>query len=426
MNFMCRSLRLVSAITLVQAVLSAADVTAFVGARIVDGTGKPPIDSGVIVVRDGRIDAVGPKSSVKPPKDASVVDLTGKTITPGFHAAHVHISDVRGVEPPAYTAENTERQLGVYGRYGITTLWSLGGEQPPAFEARAKNGTPGARRSRLYVSGAIITGDTPEAAREMIAKVAADKPDILKIRVDDQLGTAKKMPPAVYKAVIEEAHKRGLRVAAHIYYLEDAKDLLRSGVDVIAHSVRDREIDTEFISLMKARNVPYCPTLTREVSTFAYETTPAFFADPFFQREADPAVVAQLKEPARQEAMRQSSSAQTYKKALEVAKRNLAKAANAGLLIVMGTDSGAGANRFQGYFEHMEMEMMAEAGMTAQHIIRSATSDAARAMKLANSGVIAKGAVADFNVFDRDPSADIRNTKTLQSVWVAGRQVPGR
>lgn len=418
---MIQWMRLLPALALGHAVLCAADVSAFVGARILDGTAKPPIDAGVIVVRDGRIDAVGPKGSIQIPKDARIIDLAGKTITPGFHATHVHISDVHGLQRPAYTAENTERQLGVYARYGITTLWSLGGEQEPAFEARRKQPL---NRSRLYLSGEIIIGDTPEAAREMVARVAATKPDILKIRVDDQLGTAKKMAPAVYKAVIDEAHRRGLRVAAHIFYLDDAKELLRSGVDMIAHSVRDKEIDNEFISLMKARSIPYCPTLTREISTFAYESAPAFFNDPFFQSEADPQVVAQLKEPARQEAMRQSRSAQAYKKGLEIAKRNLAKASQAGLLIVMGTDSGASANRFQGYFEHLELDMMADAGMTPQQILRSATGDAARAMKLANAGVIAKGAVADFNVFDRDPSSDIRNTKTLHSVWIAGNQVP--
>ncbi|HYP05558.1 MAG TPA: amidohydrolase family protein [Bryobacteraceae bacterium] len=418
------ALRCLSALLVGGSTLIAADITAFTGARIIDGTTRPPIDSGVIVVRDGRIEAVGPSAAVRPPKGARIVDLKGKTVTPGFHATHVHISDVRGIQPPAYTAENTERQLGVYARYGITTLWSLGGEQAPAFEARSRNADPSVTRSRLYVSGEIITGDTPDAARAMVAKVAATKPDIIKIRVDDMLGAAKKMPPAVYKAIIDEAHRRGLRVTAHIYYLEDAKDLLRSGVDMLAHSVRDREIDEEFVSLMKARNVPFCPTLTREISAFAYETTPSFFDDPFFQREADPQVVAQLKEPARQQAMRESRAAQTYKKALEVAKRNLAKAAQAGLFIVMGTDSGAGANRFQGYFEHMEMELMAEAGMTPQHVIRSATADAARAMKLADSGVISRGAWADLNVFDRDPSADIRNTRTLHSVWIAGREVP--
>jgi imidazolonepropionase-like amidohydrolase len=412
MSFMLLRVHLVAFLA---TALALADVTAFVGARLLDGTNKPPIADAVLVVRDGRIEAVGARSAVKPPRDARIIDVSGKTITPGFHATHVHITG----------ASSVEQQLGVYTRYGITTLWSLGGEPAGAFDARQKQDTPSLNRARLYLAGDIITGTTPDAARQMVAKVAATKPDILKIRVDDQLGTTKKMEAAVYKAIIDEAHKRGLRVAAHIFYLEDAKELLRSGVDMIAHSVRDKEIDDEFISLMKARNVPYCPTLTREISTFIYESTPAFFDDPFFKSEADARVVAELKEPQRQQAMRSSRSAQAYKKALDIAKRNLAKAAQASLLVVMGTDSGASANRFQGYFEHVEMQMMVDSGMSPQQVLRSATGDAARAMKLDNMGVIAKGAWADFNVFDRDPSADIANTKTLHSVWVAGNRIAG-
>ncbi len=246
---------------------------------------------------------------------------------------------------------------------------------------------------------------------------------IIKIRVDDNLGTVAKMPPAVYRAIIDEAHQRGLRVAAHIFYLEDAKDLLRAGVDFIAHSVRDREIDDEFITLMKRRNIPYCPTLTREISTFVYESTPAFFSDPFFLREADREVVAQLNEPQRQEAMRRSASAQAYKTALAVAQRNLKRAADAGLLIAMGTDAGPFANRFQGYFEHLEMELMAEAGLTTAQILRSATLDAAHALQVEGIGALTKGAWADFIVLDRDPLKDIRHTRSLSSVRIAGNQV---
>jgi imidazolonepropionase-like amidohydrolase len=233
------------------------------------------------------------------------------------------------------------------------------------------------------------------------------------------------MAPEVYRAVIDEAHQRGLRVAAHIFYLEDAKDLLRAGVDFIAHSVRDKEIDDEFISLMKKRDIPYCPTLTREISAFVYESTPPFFSDPLFLREADRDVVAQLQEPQRQEAMRKSLSAQRYKSGLTVAKLNLKKAADAGLLVVMGTDSGAFANRFQGYFEHLEMEMMAEAGLTPAQILRSATGDAARALRVDGIGAITKGAWADFVVLERDSLKDIRNTHGIASVWIGGNQVRG-
>src|SRR5262249_6227631 len=284
---------------------------------------------------------------------------------------------------------------------------------------------PSLDRTRIYLAGDVITGKTPQEARLMVAKVAATKPDIIKIRVDDNLGATPKMTPDVYRAVIEEAHQRGLRVAAHIFYLEDAKDLLRAGADFIAHSVRDKEIDDEFISLMKKRDIPYCPTLTRELSTFVYESTPSFFSDPFFLREADREVVAQLQEPQRQEAMRKSAPAQLYKEALTVARRNLKKAADAGLLIVMGTDAGPFVNRFQGYFEHLELEMMAEAGLTPAQILRAATSDAARAMKLDRVGALTKGAWADFVGLERDPLKDIRSTRNIASVWIAGNQVKG-
>src|SRR6185503_16716874 len=203
----------------------------------------------------------------------------------------------------------------------------------------------------------------------------------------------------------------------------DAKDVLRAGADFIAHSVRDKDIDEEFISLMKKRNIGYCPTFTREISTFVYESTPAFFSDPFFLGEADRDVVAQLQEPQRQEAMRKSQSAQRYKAALVMAKRNLKKASDAGLLVAVGTDSGPFANRFQGYFEHLEMEMMAEAGLTPAQILRSATIDAARAMKLDSVGVLKAGAWADFVVLDRNPAQDIRNTRTISGVRIAANPV---
>src|SRR5262249_3117597 len=156
--------------------------------------------------------------------------LAGKTVIPGLISTHVHISDVQGTATRAYTEQNTLRQLGVFARYGITTVMSLGGEQAPAYAARDAQRTPARARTRASLAGEIVTGRTAEDARQMVAKVAATHPDIIKIRVDDNLGTTTKMPPDVYRAVIDEAHRLGLRVAAHIFYLEDAKDLLRAGV----------------------------------------------------------------------------------------------------------------------------------------------------------------------------------------------------
>lgn len=351
-----------------------------------------------VLVRDGKIAAIG--KNIKAPKGADVVDAKGKFLLPGFVSAHVHVID--GKEP---------RQLQLYARYGITTVWSLGGEKKAAFDLRAAQNTTALDRARIYVSGDVITATTPEEARAKVTEVAALRPDVIKIRVDDNLGSSTKMKPEVYNAVIEEAHKHRLPAAVHIFYLADAKDALRAGADIIAHSVRDREIDDEFLALMKQRNIPYIPTLTREVSAFAYETTPAFFADPFFQKEADPAVIAQLQDPAKQEAMAKSMFARGYKRGLAMAKINLKKAADAGLRIEMGTDSGAAPNRFEGYFEHLEMWMMAEAGLTPAQILRYA----ARPIKT--------GDWADLVLLDSNPLDDIRNTKTIESVWIAGNRI---
>ena len=399
-------------------------VKIFTGARAPAIAGQQAQGPATIVTRNGRIDTIAVNAPVPPPAGAEVIDLTGKFLMPGFVAAHVHITDIDGIKPRAYTDENTLRQLRLFARYGITTVYSLGGEEAPAFKARETQETPALDRARIYLSGTIVTAGTPAAAREAVAQLAAAKVDVVKIRVDDNLGSGQKMAPEVYRAVIDEAHARKLRVSAHIFYLEDAKSLLKAGVDMIAHSVRDVEIDDEFIALMKARNVPYCPTLTREVATFVYESTPAVFADPFFTREADKDLVARLQEPARQEAMRNSQSAQRYKQALVIARRNLKKASDAGVLIAMGTDSGAFPERFQGYFEHLEMAMMVESGLTPAQVLAASTADAAKAMGLTDVGVLVPGARADFVVLDRNPGASISNTQSINSVWIAGNRVP--
>jgi imidazolonepropionase-like amidohydrolase len=400
----------------------AADVKVFTGARIFDGSGGAVIEKGTIVVEDGKIAAAGPSNKVKAPKGAQTIDLSGKTVTPGLIDAHAHVSDVEG-KGTGSTKERVARQLALFARYGITTLFSLGGEEAPAFELRDEQNTASLNRARIHVAGPVIVGSTPEEGRKMVDRVADMKPDYIKIRVDDNLGTTKKITPDVYRAVIEEAHKRGLRLFVHYYYLDDAKDLLRSGADLLAHSVRDKLVDAEFLGLVKQCNVPYCPTLTREASTFIYEDTPAFFADPFFLREADAGVVAQLKEPDRQQAMRKSKSAQSYKASLPTAEKNLKMVCDAGVPIVMGTDSGATAARFEGYFEHMEMRMMVESGMSPKQVLMSATGAAAKALKVSDVGTLEKGKWADFVVYDKNPLDDIRNTETINAVYVAGNEV---
>jgi imidazolonepropionase-like amidohydrolase len=398
-------------------------VKAFTGARVIDGTDRAPIDNATIVVRGGRVVAVGPSSSVNVPAGAERVSLTGKTVIPGLINAHGHVGNTVGLQQGQYSAQNVMRDLKTYAAYGVTTVFSLGDDQEAGFKARDAQNVPTLDRARLYVAGPVLAPKTPEEARKQVDEVAAMKSDIVKIRVDDNLGTTQKMQPEIYKAVIDESHKKGMRTAVHLFYLEDAKSVLDAGADFIAHSIRDKDVDDAVIAMLKRRDVCVCPTLTREVSTFVYESTPSWFSDPLFVKYVDPKTIEQLKEPARQEQMKNSKSAQRYKVALEQASKNVKKLSDNGVKLAMGTDTGPPA-RFQGYFELMELDLMAKAGLTPKQVLISATRDAARCQKLDRDlGTLEANKWADFVVLNRDPLADIKATREIADVYIAGNRV---
>jgi len=394
---------------------------ALVGARIIDGTGAPAIEGGTVVVRDGRIAAAGPTATVQVPADATRVDLTGMTIVPGFVNAHGHAHAAAGSE----AREDLVQRLRTYASFGVTTVVSLGqiDETAAVVRLRDEQAKGPLDRARVYTSGPSQRGlATPAAARAAVETLAAQGVDRIKFHMAEGAGA---MTPDVYGALIEAAAAKKLKTAAHIFTLDEAKGVVGRGIDIVAHSVRDRDVDAALIAEMKKRSTFYVPTLTREVSVFVYESTPAFFKDPFFlrglplyQRDID-----SLSDPARQQQIRQDKTAQSIKTALVQATRNLKLLSDAGVPIAFGTDSGAGVGRFQGYFEHVELEMMVQAGMTPMQVLVAATSAAARASGLDHVGTIAAGKAADLLVLRADPRQDIKNTRQIHSVWIAGRRI---
>lgn len=401
-----------------------AQTTAFVGGRVIDGAGKV-IDNGTVIVTGAKITAVGP-ASTPVPAGATRVDLKGKTIMPGLINAHGHVPATTGLrtDPASYTRDNLLRQLRTYAMYGVTTVFSLGDDQAAGFTLRDENSSA-LDRARIFVAGAVIGGNTADEAKANTASVVAMKPDLLKIRVDDNLGSSRKMPEPAWRAVVAEADARKLPLAVHIYYLADAKATLEAGADFIAHSVRDVPVDDQFINMLKSRDVCYSPTLTREISTFIYDSTPPWVDDPFFLKGVEKGVPEQLKDPKRQEQIRNSpawKAGQQYKASLEVARKNLKTLVDRGVRIAMGTDTGPPA-RFQGFFEHIELDMMVEAGMTPMQVIVSATGDAARCHgKSGQLGALAAGAAADLLIVNGNPLDNIRNMRNIDAVWINGKK----
>jgi imidazolonepropionase-like amidohydrolase len=392
---------------------SVAGVQAFVGARVLDGTGAAPIEDGVVVVRDGIISAVGARGQLEIPADAEVVELGGRWLVPGFINAHGHVGGSRA---------SMEAQLEQYAHYGVTTVLSLGGDEAEGFPLRDAQWTPELRRSRVLLAGPVLSPDTPAEAVSEVARVAEMGADWVKIRVDGGLGGGSKMSPEVYGAVIRAAEERGLRVAIHIWELEDAKGVVAAGGALVAHSVRDGPVDGELAALMLDRDVCLVPTLTRELSTFVYASRPPFFDDPFFRERAAPEDLDGFLTPQRR-AQAEGSAGQFWREALPVAQENMGRLHEAGVGVAMGTDTGP-VGRFQGYFEHVEMEMMVEGGLTPPEVLVAATGRAADCLGLeASVGTIQAGRWGDLVALNADPRVDIRNTRAIHGVWIAGNQV---
>jgi imidazolonepropionase-like amidohydrolase len=272
---------------------------------------------------------------------------------------------------------------------------------------------------------------TPDEARAAVREMAARHPDMLKLWLDDLFGQAPKMEPEIYQAAlaeahaaIDEAHRSGFRMAAHVFYLGDAKALLAAGIDVIAHSVRDLPVDEEFISAMKARHVPYIATLSLDESQFIYAEHPAWMDTPFFVAAAASELLAKWRAPEYALKMRANPATAKNKAAFAMALRNLKALREAGVTLGFGTDSGAFPTRLAGFGEHRELQLLVEAGLTPLEAIVCATRNAAETIGDADRrGTLIAGKRADFVVLQANPLDDIQNTTKIEAVWHGGRKV---
>ena len=436
-----------SSATRISAAQEGGQTVALIGARLIDGTGQDPLENAALVIQGDTLSAVGPADSVKFPSDAAVIDCHGQTIIPGLISDHSHVGLVDGlsIKPENYNRENILRQLRQYEAYGVTTVTALGlngslfyevreqqhaGKSPGAdlFGAFRGIGAPSGAPPAAVVpvsTDQLYRPETAEDARTVVREIAAGHPDLIKIWVDDLLGTSPKMKPEIYSAVIDEAHRAGVRVAAHIYYLQDAKAVLRAGADIIAHGVRDQPVDAEFIDEMKARSAWYIATINLDECFYIFAEQPAWIKEPFFQNALQPALKAQLSDPAYLEKTLKGPRVPIFKKAVATNQANIKALYDAGVKVAFGTDSGAIPPRIPGFAEHRELQLMVTSGLTPLQAINCATSRAAALLGLSDRGVLAPGKLADLVVLTANPLDDIMNTEKIAAVWHRGKKVSG-
>ncbi|HZZ43921.1 MAG TPA: amidohydrolase family protein [Tepidisphaeraceae bacterium] len=415
------------------AISDAQDVTVFQHARLIDGTGAPPRDDTTIVVRGHTIESVGTDIAI--PAGATLIDARGKTIMPALVVAHAHLGLVQGTSSSTshITEANVLHQLYRYANYGIGTITSLGLDHELIFDLRQQRDQHELVCPRILTAGHGFTapqggpgasiGDqlyrpaTVEEARKDVVELAGKHPDIVKIWLDDFGGSSKRIQPEIYKAIIDEAHKHGLRVAAHIYYLADAKAIVEAGVDILAHSIRDLPVDDELIHKMRDRGVFLIPTLDMIEVSYVYADKPAWMKEPFFTNAAEPGVVAMLESP-------KYAPQNRDRRVLKLAEQNLKILFDANVKIGFGTDTGAAPIRVQGFGEHRELQLMVEAGLTPMQAIQCATQHSAELLGIWNTvGTLEPGKEADLIVLDADPSVDIHNTERINAVWLDGKKV---
>jgi imidazolonepropionase-like amidohydrolase len=379
-----------------------AGVTAFTGARLIVGDGSVIENATFTVGPDNRFGIVGATGAVSVPAGATDVDLDGMTVMPAIVDAHTHLSRERD----ALIADLKHRAY-----FGVSAALSLGQDNgTDVFEVR-REVIPGAALYRL--AGRGITAPEPsrsdipywvttaDEARAAVREQAALGVDIIKVWVDDRLGKYPKLAPDIYGAAIEEAHQAGLRAIAHEYYLSDAKELVRRGIDAFAHGVRDTDVDDELVALIKAHPgfvlVPNLPD--RGVATDLSWLSTAL----------PPAQLAPL-----QAAAVDNPEAQAF---FAIQARNLARLSREGVTIVLGTDGNTP------WGPHLEMEDMVATGMSPADVLVAATRNAAAFLKLDDAGTISSGKTASFIVLDANPLDDIKNTRRIRDVYLRGARV---
>ena len=411
------------------------------GGRLIIGDGRAAIENGSFVVQNGRVTAIGPKDGVTAPAGAARVDLTGKTVMPGLINVHVHIGyegyTSWGAEN--YTAQNVLDHLQREAFYGVVATQSVGssptdpsiqfqrdqiaGKFPPASRfffmpgMAPPNGGPDAVLLKgTTVLHAVNEVTTADEARAAVRTMAGKNIKSVKIWVDDRRGTYPKMTPEVYTAIIDEAHKHGMKVHAHATTLADQKAVVRAGIDVLVHTVGSEKLDDEYLAILREKK-PYWTTVIG-----LGDRTEVCDNDAFVDQTLPAKVVATIRATVEARPLAPSCGPRSPNAAAreETLAYNFSKMIASGARLVLGTDAGIHAGYTFGSADHHEIARWVQFGLPPSEAIVAATQRPAEVIGIGDLGTLAVGKSADFIVLNANPLDNIRNTRQIASVYLRG------
>jgi imidazolonepropionase-like amidohydrolase len=424
------------------AVPAGAQTILFEGARIIPGDGSAAIENAALLVEGGAIARIGRTGEIAAPAGAARIDLAGRTVMPAIISPHVHPGFQKGL---TYSADNFTREtiLDDLNRalyFGISTVMSLGIEKGDVmYQIRADQaagrlggarlmlagrgiGAPNAGPGAAAYAGIAYEITTEDQARRAVQELAAKKVDGIKIWVDDRGGRAPSLPIALSRTVIDEGHRLGFKVIAHVFYHKDAVELAAAGINDFAHLVRDTVMSDALIATMVEKGIYVMPNIgAPERGT--HSAVPAWFDEPYLAgllRDTEPAgVIARVRGSFTG---RDAATAERNRQNYAILQKSVTKLAAANARIILGSDTGL-EDHFFGYAEQKELQLMAEAGMTPSQVIVASTSRAAEFLGLSDRGTIVPGKRADLLVLDANPLDDIRNTRRIAKLYIAGNEV---